>query len=527
MSGQHLLDIPGSINANEMQYWGDLMAKLYNRSGMMLIEIVVSMAIFGILAIVFLTIFTSSLLWILGAGDKGEASSYAQKDIETRIATREAVNSSDLTITFGTENYSIQGGLVETDQTIGKKSSQLETFIPLVPTIIINPMVQYEGALSTPVSMTGFETSFNSTTIVELYDNAGSVKIGPTIIPTITSTTEAEFTLPSNLLNDDYIVRVTTTISGKPSEYVRAKYTVEQPKFLSVGNNTVYISADGANWIKRSSFEFPLFSYLNSVVNNGNQYVAVGASGLVLLSQEKQAWTTRTVGAEDLMSIAWSTPFNKFYAVGAEGGIYSSETGLSWSAMTSGTNNLLNDIFSTTFISGNSVLTAVGDGGVILYSTNGFSWSETNTGALDIKAIASGYADSDDIIIAVGNNGINGIVTSSSNGSSWSSPIGIASSNFNDIAYNQGLGLFVAVGDDGLIMTSTNGSTWIDGRHWLDGSNWADKSSGLEMLNGVFTQGSDFIIVGSNRTILHSNDGNLWTTLSSIANDHLTSVAGK
>ena len=488
------------------------MTKIQSRSGMTLIEIVVAMAIFGILAIVFLTVFTSSLIWIFEAGDKGEASSYAQNDVETRIATSEAISSSDLTITFGTTSYSIQGGLVETNQVVGKKSSQLETFIPLVPTIIINPMVQYEGALSTSVSITGLKTSFNDTTIVELYDITGNMKIGPTIIPTEITTTKAKFTLPSSLLNADYIVRVSTTIPGKP-ENVRAKYTVEQPKFLSVGNKSIYASADGKNWLKRSSFaDFPLFSNLNSVVNNGNKYVAVGADGVVLLSQEKQTWATGTVGSENLLSIAWSIPFNSFYTVGANGGIYLSDTGLSWSAMTSGTSNKLNDIISTTLILGNSVLTAVGDGGVILYSTNGFSWSKISTGTDDIKAVVSGYVGTDDIIIAVGNNGI---VTSSTDGTLWSPPITIAPSNFNDISYNRDSKLFVAVGDNGLIMTSTNGSTWTN------------KSSGSENLYGVFAQGTDFIIVGSNRTILHSSDGSLWSTLSSITDDHLTSVAGK
>jgi prepilin-type N-terminal cleavage/methylation domain-containing protein len=504
------------------------MHKLLNKkNGMTLIELVIAMAIFAIMAITFISLFTSSVIWIFGAANKGEAYSSAQQDIESRIATKEALYSSDLVITFGSDSYSIQGGLVESDQTVRQRSSQLETFIPLVPTIIINPQVRYEGSNQTFVAATGINTNFNAGTTVELYDKTGTAKIGSTITPSVTNTTTLNFNLPSNLVNSDYIVRVITPITGEPNEIARAKYVLEQPKFMTISNNSIYVSADGENWMNRSSLsDFPAFSgALNSTANNSISYIAVGNGGLVLFSTEKQPWLKRIATSENLLGVAWSTGYSNFYAVGSEGQIYSSSTGSTWSLSYSFAapepldpddppSYSLNGIVSTDFTTGSPVLNAVGDRGRVLYSLNGTGWTEVNPSPVseNLYSIASGYnGSSNELIIAVGENGR---IIKSTNGVSWTSDT-ISSLHIYDISYNKSWGMFVAVGENGLIRTS------------LDGNTWTNLDLGSNDLYGIFAKGNDFIAVGENGTVLYSSNGSTWSYTSGISSVDLKSIVGR
>ena len=485
-----------------------------NQSGLSFIEVVISMAILGIIVIVFLTLFTSSLVWIYAAGDKGEAYSDAQSDIETRLGTQETIANPNLNITFPSGTYNIQGGLVETYQTVGQRDSTIETFLPLVPTVTISPMIQSEGVSSTEITVTGLNTSFDGTSFITIYDKEGTTQIGSILYPSSLDTTNQImiFSMPSGLINaqGDYIIKYTT--DKTPDEIVRAKFTVAQPKFLAVGNNSVYISPDGMNWVKRSNYvDFPAFTALTDVIYSGNRYIGVGFNGLVLVSRDQQPWTTRSVGGENLKSITWSSAFNKFYSVGAEGGIYSSENGLNWSTLSSGISEQLNEIHFTPFLSGTNLLTAVGNDGNILNSTNGYSWSITNVGTENINGVTSGNVSSEYRIVAVGDAGQ---VYISMDGYNWSSYTPVAT-NLNDVAFNYSNGLFVAVGDSGLVMTSS------------DGINWTTRNSSGQNLYGVHTLGNDYIAVGDNRFILNSTNGISWSALSTISGENLTSISGR
>jgi hypothetical protein len=76
-----------------------------------------------------------------------------------------------------------------------------------------------------------------------------------------------------------------------------------------------------------------------------------------------------------------------------------------------------------------------------------------------------------------------------------------------------GKGLIVVVGNNGTILTST------------DGISWTKRSSGLNVcLNCVIWTGSKFVIVGDNGAILTSNDGISWAVKNESSDYHLESV---
>lgn len=498
--------------------------KQRTQGGMTLVEVIVSMALIALIAGVFLPLFSSALVWVFAAGDKGKAYSVAQQDMETRLATGEAINSEPLVIDFGTGTpIKVRGGLVETRQVIGQRTSRLEAFIPLVPTILISPTVRLEGSANTFISVTGSETTFDASTRVELFDKSGTVKIGSDIVRTVTNNTTATFTLPANLVNADYIIRI-TTVKSPQNEIVRARYTVEQPKYVAVGTNSLYISADGSHWVKRSaSVGFPAVANLKAVVNNGRRYVAVGNAGLVLVSREQQPWVSLNIATENLLGVTWSAAFARFFAVGAAGGIYAApdessqfadSTVLlpsSWQKLSSETSTRLNDITSTTFIGGNSLLTAVGNG-IILTSANGVSWSQVMLGDVTLNAVVSGITtNAGHRIVAVGNSGA---VYVSSDGFSWAAFPVTNTTNLTDVAFSQGQ--FIAVADNGGIFTSADGEAWTS-RHTAPAG-----------LFGVHALGNDVVAVGNNRIVVYSPDSGVnWSDFSTIAGEHLTGVAGR
>gem|GEM_PF-3258451 len=97
------------------------MTSIKSTRGMTLIELVIAFAILSVIVIVFLSLFTGSLIWILGAGDKGEALNLSQNDVESRIGREEAIDSLDLELVFNGQSYTINGGLINSNEQIGEK----------------------------------------------------------------------------------------------------------------------------------------------------------------------------------------------------------------------------------------------------------------------------------------------------------------------------------------------------------------------------------------------------------------------
>ena len=105
--------------------------------------------------------------------------------------------------------------------------------------------------------------------------------------------------------------------------------------------------------------------------------------------------------------------------------------------------------------------------------------------------------------------GDNGIILTSSDGISWTKRTSGTTKNLYGVTY--GDGLFVTVGDNATILTSSDGTTWTNTstnkRTTLRYFSKADTNH----LYGV-TYGDDlFVTVGGNATIFTSSDGTTWT----------------
>ena len=145
---------------------------------------------------------------------------------------------------------------------------------------------------------------------------------------------------------------------------------------------------------------------------------------------------------------------------------------------------------NTTTSSG--LFVTVGDNGVILTSSDGTSWDKGISGTT-YNLVGITYADG--IFVTVGDNGT---ILTSSNGTAWTSITSGTTNNLSGVTY--GNSTLVTVGNNGTILTSA------------DGTSWTKRTSGTsEHLYGVTNGDGLFVVVGENATILTSSDGTTWT----------------
>ena len=154
--------------------------------------------------------------------------------------------------------------------------------------------------------------------------------------------------------------------------------------------------------------------------------------------------------------------------------------------------------------SSTGLFVTVGDNGIILTSSDGISWTKRTSGTTkNLYGVTYGNS----AFVAVGGSGT---ILTSSNGTDWASRTSGTTKNLYGVTY--GGGLFVTVGDNGTILTSSDGTTWANtstnerttlGRYF--------SQPDANHLYGV-TYGDDlFVTVGGNATIFTSSDGTTWT----------------
>jgi photosystem II stability/assembly factor-like uncharacterized protein len=223
--------------------------------------------------------------------------------------------------------------------------------------------------------------------------------------------------------------------------------------------------------------------------------LAALAGGLyALVDITKEPLTDKT-----LYDLAWDSTYSKLVVVG-EGDFVAvsvNKTDTIWQKTGSATPYDLRSVVWT-----GSIFMAVGQRGTIRTSTNGINWISQSSGtSYDLYSI---YWDGSRAIAA----GDSGTMITSSDGVSWSDPLKTHTKlRINDMAWNKNVNnrLYVAVGNLGLILTSTNLSDWTSIK--VDGVN--------RDLYSITWTGSEFIIVGEGNmsycACLTSKDGKNWT----------------
>jgi len=160
-------------------------------------------------------------------------------------------------------------------------------------------------------------------------------------------------------------------------------------------------------------------------------------------------------------------------------------------------------LFSLTVISckkGNPLCSGEGASANIIDQT--FDIIDQNTDSIANSSAVQPCSDDDltsstGLFVTVGDNGV---ILTSSDGISWTKRTSGTTKNLYGVTY--GNSTFVTVGDNGTILTSSDGTTWTNKR---------TSSGTTKNLYGVTYGNSTFVTVGDNGVIITSSDGISWT----------------
>lgn len=145
-------------------------------------------------------------------------------------------------------------------------------------------------------------------------------------------------------------------------------------------------------------------------------------------------------------------------------------------------------------------------------SMNGQVWTEQDMTTITSKFFKSGIYQSmgsGGLFVAVG---LDGIIVTSPDAENWTKQTVPKFSLLNDITYADDLGLFITVGSQGTVLTSQNGTTWEE-----------QSSQTSDDLYGVI-YGTSVVAVGNNSSIVTSLNGTDWTMRSTGFTENLRDV---
>jgi hypothetical protein len=264
------------------------------------------------------------------------------------------------------------------------------------------------------------------------------------------------------------------------------------------------------NWFYRSAL------WEGEASSDHGFYLLAGRTGVVAQGSRTNSgpmnWLTPYTSIRNWLWDVLSLP-NFYVAVGDRGNVFTSPNGIEWDlelVPNSVTNSVLLGVGGTT-----NALLAVGNKGSMIFSPNTLTnlvitnsdgtiaTNEISTFGVIWNAIEprpttndlQGVAVFGGLFLAVGGNGT---ILTSPNGTNWTRQISGTSAFLSSIEVFPG-GL-VIVGDRGTILTSTNGTSWTARSSGT--TNWVYR---VRYLSGTL------VAVGENGTILTSPTGAIWT----------------
>ena len=271
-------------------------------------------------------------------------------------------------------------------------------------------------------------------------------------------------------------------------------------KFVVVGNSGAILdSTDGYTYSVRGISGAPA---LYSVAFGVGRYVAVGASGAIASSADLATWVLSTgTGANQFNRVLFAA--GVFVAVGVNGACYSSTDGITWTSRSAGSATFIDVVYA------NSQFVAA-CASQSYTSPDGMTWTPSNVGVTGALVATNGT-----LHVMVGASGQ--IRTSADNGETWSFIGSPTTQNFNDLQYINSL--FVAVGETGVICSSTNGSTWT----------LSATLAGSPSLRSIAYGAGVYVVVNNSGQVWYSSDLVTWTAGSGITtnNTNIIFAAGK
>lgn len=245
------------------------------------------------------------------------------------------------------------------------------------------------------------------------------------------------------------------------------------------------------------------------VYANGSYYMASINPGGVSYSSDLKNWTFKLLDEDDdnLDSITYG---NSVFVIAsnADNGIYTSSDGINWinrelKVYSNYAKNNIKASFNTVRFVNNQFVIVTGTQytnsagaitrreGHVLVSNNGINWTDKVELANSLMEIAYGNG----MYVAVGTEGS---IYTSTDLSNWTKRISNTSLKLVGVSF--GKGLFVITGDSGTILTSS------------DGINWVKQVSNTDsyLIRSRYGNGM-YVAVGYNCTVLTSIDGINWT----------------
>ena len=300
---------------------------------------------------------------------------------------------------------------------------------------------------------------------------------------------------------------VVYTFSEQSVAMKKIIYAEELHKFIGVGNNRIVTSDDGNNWTE-SNISAVLWDIVYSA--ELNILVAVGNDGVILTSPDGVNWTSRTSGTTELISsVAYSVELNLLVASMQQSSyeFLTSTDGINWTKRRRSIRNFTKLLY----VEDLKKFINVGDYGTIAISEDGLHWDKKQgvfNYFYDVKIIKNVY-------YSLGNSDTDTDYSfyKSENGKDWEK-LTTTISKGNKFTYSETLDIFVIVGNDGVILTSPDGTTWT--------SRTSGENSKLNDVS-YFEDMQIFIIVGS-YCILKSEDGINWNEVQHISNPSMQSV---
>jgi hypothetical protein len=301
-----------------------------------------------------------------------------------------------------------------------------------------------------------------------------------------------------------------------PSANGLASIAYGNGQFVAVGSTgAIMTSTDGMDWVPRCS---PSKDDFSSLAFGNGQFVAVspacfgqnGCPGTIITSADGVNWVVRPRGSSISSGFNGIAFGNGLFAIvcggGGSGIIITSTDAINWTAHQTGLQNNL------TYIAfGDGQFVVASDGGQIVTSTNGVNWVRRESGTTaDFGALAYGGGEFVGTTFANTGRAITTIV-SSPDGIHWNqSWAGTDEEDWGLSGVAYGNGVWVAVGEkenqrleSPLLLTSNDGINWVQ-------HDTSQQDNRLSSVRSIAYQNGQFVAVGDQGTILTSADATNW-----------------